>query len=504
MVACSEDSISVKCEKKCTETLPCGHPCKGTCYTCFQGTLHQSCQEKCKKTYICGHLCTKKCSEPCGICDKKCEYKCCEAKCDRKCGEPCYECKNKCRLGCRHVKCKNLCSEICDRSPCNFPCNVEFKCGHECMGLCGEKCLPVCRLCEPDHEIFQIFFGEEDDPEARFYGLECEHFFEVKALDKYMGYGKEESKQQEANRAVQFQVCPICKKTICKSNRYQAQIKKTFEHISNVKKKLVKENTVELEKLKELSTEAEKLLLENSGEKSKFWKRICEAIEKEFKTAKRKNSNVLRQTFYNYYYPIKFYTEYNANFQYAEAHRTENSFDALSYYLQLKHLGSFYLLNEQVDINDQQWELVQAKLTSLSLFRHLKTLSLTSPQNRQYVNPYINEIVKNKFWLDPLKIQECNKILQKFSITREEQVQVIKALNLGAGHIYTCPNGHYYVIGECGGAMEVSRCPECKSQIGGTEHNLIAGNRHSGDLDGSQYAAFSNEANMNIGFGNFN
>jgi hypothetical protein len=32
---------------------------------------------------------------------------------------------------------------------------------------------------------------------------------------------------------------------------------------------------------------------------------------------------------------------------------------------------------------------------------------------------------------------------------------------------FECPNGHYYVIGECGGAMEKSKCPECKEEIGG-------------------------------------
>ena len=44
---------------------------------------------------------------------------------------------------------------------------------------------------------------------------------------------------------------------------------------------------------------------------------------------------------------------------------------------------------------------------------------------------------------------------------------IIKAVGLDSGHWYECPNGHPYVIGECGGAMEVGRCPTCNSQIGG-------------------------------------
>ncbi len=46
----------------------------------------------------------------------------------------------------------------------------------------------------------------------------------------------------------------------------------------------------------------------------------------------------------------------------------------------------------------------------------------------------------------------------------------MKATDLGRGHWNKCPNGHYYAIGECGGAMEVSRCPDCSAQIGGSNH----------------------------------
>lgn len=45
------------------------------------------------------------------------------------------------------------------------------------------------------------------------------------------------------------------------------------------------------------------------------------------------------------------------------------------------------------------------------------------------------------------------------------------------GHLYTCPNGHMYVIGECGQAMQASRCPTCDATIGGGGHRLAAGNQ---------------------------
>ena len=46
------------------------------------------------------------------------------------------------------------------------------------------------------------------------------------------------------------------------------------------------------------------------------------------------------------------------------------------------------------------------------------------------------------------------------------------------GHLYQCPNGHMYVIGNCGGAMQRARCPECGAVIGGQSHRLYEGNRN--------------------------
>jgi hypothetical protein len=85
--------------------------------------------------------------------------------------------------------------------------------------------------------------------------------------------------------------------------------------------------------------------------------------------------------------------------------------------------------------------------------------------------------------------------LVKVELTPREKTMIVAAMGLQKGHWYKCPNGHTYCIGECGGAMEQSFCPECKSVIGGTNHSLVAGNRHAGDFDNSQYAAWSDTAN---------
>ena len=67
----------------------------------------------------------------------------------------------------------------------------------------------------------------------------------------------------------------------------------------------------------------------------------------------------------------------------------------------------------------------------------------------------------------------------------------MKELNLGAGHWFECPNGHVYAIGECGGATEESKCPECKAKIGGTGHKLLRSNNQS-KLMGNDKIAYGN------------
>lgn len=53
----------------------------------------------------------------------------------------------------------------------------------------------------------------------------------------------------------------------------------------------------------------------------------------------------------------------------------------------------------------------------------------------------------------------------------------------GQGHFYICINKHPYVIGDCGGAVETSACPECGARIGGTQHAVSFGNTGHAELN---------------------
>ncbi|OJI80060.1 hypothetical protein ASPTUDRAFT_178230 [Aspergillus tubingensis CBS 134.48] len=72
------------------------------------------------------------------------------------------------------------------------------------------------------------------------------------------------------------------------------------------------------------------------------------------------------------------------------------------------------------------------------------------------------------------------------AVSNEERMAVITAMNrefMGTGHWYYCPNGHPFTIGECGGAMQVSTCPECGAPVGGQGHQTVDGVTRANDLE---------------------
>lgn len=113
---------------------------------------------------------------------------------------------------------------------------------------------------------------------------------------------------------------------------------------------------------------------------------------------------------------------------------------------------------------------------------------------------FTRSIFKEDNTLESLKaLQEILKT--SVVVSKYEREMIVKAMNLNSGHWYKCPNGHFYCIGECGGAMQVGICPECGASIGGTSHTLLSDNAHAPEMDGSRYPAWSELNNLN-NFGN--
>ena len=78
-----------------------------------------------------------------------------------------------------------------------------------------------------------------------------------------------------------------------------------------------------------------------------------------------------------------------------------------------------------------------------------------------------------------------NKLNTGLGISDAERQQILQAVGLKRGHWFKCPQGHIYVIGQCGGAMEESTCPECGSGIGGQNHRVRSDNQLAMEMDGA-------------------
>ena len=497
-----KDLTKVICQEKCTTILKCGHNCEGTCGKCLQGTLHAKCNFKCGRNLPCGHICEQKCSSEC-LCNKQCPNICPHGYCAKKCCEVCVDCAEKCSLKCKHNKCNKLCGEICDRKPCEERCDKKMECGHQCYGLCGERCPEVCRICEPDKGCFKedFFYLCELDEDALLYKTKCGHLFSVEGLDHYLNDSKN----------IQMYTCPLCKSLLIDEPRYQNLIKKVYWDIQKIKKvsldrNMGNEDNTFYEKSKII---VERILNDQYGKnkinifellnKNSIMNEfifpydkydlknklpiIYNLCKKQFKTPKdinsRKNTTYNLLTLAEKFMGIEYYAYH--------IYRHENIDKNDSLFLKNYHVIKTYFENFEGKFNNYFFDDLKKKIDNMLYYTILK---LTPPKNNlfQKYNLYAlqnikkektpEEIIKGNF-----SIELDLKDLYKNEIIDYKTINLLRTLGT---QWYKCPNGHFYVVGECGGPMQVSRCPECGQKIGGQDH-IPARNNNQVDLLQNQF-----------------
>lgn len=132
---------------------------------------------------------------------------------------------------------------------------------------------------------------------------------------------------------------------------------------------------------------------------------------------------------------------------------------------------------------------INARLRSLSI-----SASTYSPIDK--VENLVFSLQQYTKELDREVVDSLKKLRSPIQISEAERKAIVQAMGLTPGHWYVCPNGHPYVITECGGAMQQSKCPECHEGIGGSNHALLSTNRVATEMDGSRHSAWSDAANM--------
>ena len=447
---------------------------------------------------------------------------------------------------------------MCDREPCNEPCKKILKCGHPCIGLCGEKCPSKCRICNRD-EVCEIFFGNEDEEDARFIEFEeCQHLIEVSACDAWITQDLVADESKSAK--VQFKTCPKCKTQIRKSLRYGNIIKKTLEDYENIKAKqlisLTNYNNI-IEKFKrvkaeipeDVTTHRQSSFIPNFGrprlgreprikpskEDIAFYLRFFQPILRSLQdigdkieppsSSQAKVEIILPPHTVNNINVQLSYLEYllriikylkalkstTASGLLADTDIIDNAFkdihkDILEV---LNFLMQDFLSDQQVaDIQSEIYRLMSL-IKLLDLWSKLKTsekLQTLSQDDKAELTSRIVRLHCSEWKLNEEDNSEILQFITKLSetyqvsgLTELERVEIVKAIGLTKGHWFKCPKGHYYCIGECGGAMEEAKCPECGAKIGGQSHRLTEGNELAPEMDGAHHAAWSEAANM----GNF-
>ncbi|XP_050717644.1 NFX1-type zinc finger-containing protein 1-like [Eriocheir sinensis] len=514
------------CNAPCDKKLDCGHQCVGTCGRCLHGRLHLDCNKPCKRPLVCGHICKYPCSATCPPCQEKCQWKCSHSQCRQLCGRLCQPCKEMCEVGCKHKKCTKRCGdsckwrckqhkegdgecgEDCSRKPCQEPCKEKLKCGHECVGFCGDPCPPLCRECDHDELTEFVLLGNEDEPDARFVWLEdCGHCIEVEGLEGWL---------QQEDTAVGMKTCPKCRTTIYNNRRYQNIVLQTHKAVLAIKKKYYQaQNNIKMRDI-ELILQDEEIL--------HCFRSECLMLLKKIGVGPRKKG----RPFVDFSVGEKTLCHFQAQVlkkatSILNQKQTADSTPSVPLRATSgpasKHLAVLRPLVEAVvagvmekttTITPQMEREVSCELQRLAVLPAYRTFQ---EKSAVYQNTSMAAIkAKLEALMNPTVIfdeeldkkvrallKESEKYVGGLGISDKEKMLILKAMGLRQGHWYKCPNGHIYCITECGGAMVESDCPECGSRIGGGSHRLRGDNAVATEMDGANHAAWSEHNNM----GNF-
>lgn len=364
---------------------------------------------------------------------------------------------------------------------------------------------------------------------TRFIYLEdCKHTIEVEGLDHWM-----EMKQEETQE-IQTKCCPRCKTIIRSCYRYNNVIKRNFGDILEVKRMLLRSRISSKDFTENLLKKVKQSDLQNNALAGKLNHGITnilayglDGIRNALNPTVVRNKPQFKTLDTDTRYMIEVQVDviervlsFIANAPKSGSNPT--SLQAPTVSMTRPLLENLLSRVEQLLLslfhrerfNAKEYDCFIAEVNRLDLVRAFFLLkSASSMLNRHLlVSEEIRQVedllMKNVKTLTASNINKIKEILQKMGqklntglgISDVERQQIVKAMGLAQGHWYKCPNGHIYVITECGGAMQESKCNECGANIGGGSHRLRSDNRVAGEMDGARYAAWSEHANNMANF----
>nr|KAG5692121.1 hypothetical protein BaRGS_014284 [Batillaria attramentaria] len=312
------------------------------------------------------------------------------------------------------------------------------RCGHTVLVECGVNSAlhhvlsDACPVCNAD--IFEIFFGTEDEEDARFYKMaDCRCVLEVSALDQYM------DQVTEGNEIVGKR-CPKCKTPMITSLRYGNVLKKTNADMARVKEKVLSPPDDVKIRQREL---LKRLWNENPSKDVEF------NFENAIDSAKTLEDLSVRENQLNFLKAIR---------------ELRSKTGLLS--SQSAVAKACRLLDRLRDWTMVTTEQLQSAKTHIhnaeKCLRRLEDKpEVLTPEEETDMRTRV-ESLRGR-WLSGVGVSDA------------ERLMIVKAMGFKQGHCV---------------------CPECRSDIGGSQHRLTDGNAVATEMDGATYGAWSEQANL--------
>lgn len=331
------------------------------------------------------------------------------------------------------------------------------------------------------------------------------------------------------NTEICLKECPLCKTPILRTQRFMNQVKVIISDISIIKKKKYGEldaiksgkNKI-IYSLDLLNDTFASIYIgsQNHGYDNvkRLWDTFCKPIIASLKFPRKKKSN--------FYLPPKDIESLNFVVNLFETtskfkkrieslddvQKKQIITDHFKWLLEVAFTYSRQLSNQQkYDINME----VARGARIISLYEIMCTSKFKMAYGGGISNSYTTEFIDLVGNMEALlmsckiytvdrdrDVEKLSKLIEeKFDglaiITEKERRMIHKAMSAsflpgyrGQGHWCKCPNGHIYVITECGGPMERATCPECKVNIGGQNHRHASGVTVASEMDGATHLMF--------------
>ena len=500
------------CRINCRLQLECGHLCGGECGKCWApvaaggpAPVHELCTAVCKRiNRECGHACGVKhgCSDPAGCppCEERCALFCPHGGCGQACHKICTPCAEPCLWVCEHARCTARCGQPCTRAPCDEPCARPnpLGCGHPCLGACGENCPELCAVCARAGagggapadwvEPFSRFELANMEAGTRLVSLACGHIMDVDSLDDYLRtmdpiVRRAASVKAAAEAAaagesaavtgvmLEMPTCPECRRPLEGPHRIRNIVRRCQAEVDDVKRlRGLDEIVAAAAVLRGIPppgpSEAVLTMLQNRA------KEILEHLGGQ-QPPRTPHARAAHRVKACYVLAAVAAARGPPPIAAAAADR---------------------LVAEPINANDAGSAriLVDAAMEAAELA--LQTLGKEAGRSRAMDRWRVAAQIARSLGDEDL-VRNVNRV-QDGNASNWACAAIVA--EVGPGHAFKCVNGHVYFIGDCGGAMETSHCPDCSARIGGSDHQRLAGNEAAPEVDNSHYmpnGAYAHGAN---------